>query len=86
MENIGDIEMKLSNKVKLLSRFIDINNKFTVYLSDLLYSKLTFTEYPVNEIITHIKDVEITSYNVLVDIMKKPIENFRTINNHVYFV
>jgi len=86
MENIGDIEMKLSNKVKLLSRFIDINNKFTVYLSDLIYSKLTFTEYPVNEIITHINDVEITSYDVLIDIMKKPIENFRTINNHVYFV
>jgi len=86
MKNIGDIEMKLSNKVKLLSRYIDINNKFTVYLSDLLYSKLKFTEYPVNEIITHINDIKITSYDVLIKIMKNPIKNFRTINNHVYFV
>jgi S1-C subfamily serine protease len=86
MENIGDLEMKLSNKVKLLSRYININSKFTIYLADLMYSKLKFTEYPINEIVTHINNVEITSYDILVDIMKSPVKNFRTINNHVYFV
>ena len=78
--------MSLHSKVKLLSRFLDINNKFTVYLSDLIHSKLKFTEYPINEIITHINSKELVSYDVLVNVMKEPITSFITVDNSIYYV
>jgi len=81
-----ELGINLISKVKLLSRFLSINDKFTIYLSDLIYSKLKFTNYPINEIITHINEIEITSYDKLVNVMKDEIKNFRTIDNDFYLV
>lgn len=86
VDEIKQIDMSLHNKVKLLSRFLNINNKFTVYLSDLIHSKLKFIEYPINEIITHINSKELVSYDVLVNVMKEPITSFITVDNSIYYV
>lgn len=86
MENIKELRMGLYNKVKLLSRFLNINNKFTVYLSDLVYSELKFTNYPINEIITYINDIEIVDYDNFVEIIKQPLKKFKTIDNEIYYV
>jgi hypothetical protein len=86
IESMKELGINLISKVKLLSRFLSINDKFTIYLSDLIYSKLKFTNYPINEIITHINEIEITSYDKLVNVMKDEIKNFRTIDNDFYLV
>jgi len=86
MSNLKELDMGLHSKVKLLSRFVNLNSKFTVFLSDLVYSELQFTNYPVNQIITYINDTEILDYNSLIEIMKNPLKSFKTINNEIYFV
>ncbi len=63
-----------------------MDHKFTIYLSDLEYSKLKFTEYPLNEIITHINDIEILNYDILLQVMEKPTIKIRTIDNEIYFI
>jgi hypothetical protein len=69
-----------------LNRFINNNDKFTVYLSDLIFTKLKFTNYPIDEIITHINEIEILDYDTLIDIMKKDIHSFRTLDNEIYYI
>jgi len=86
MSNIKKLDISLYNKVKLLSRFVNLNNKFTVYLSDLVYSELNFTNYPVDQIITHINDIEILDYEGLIEIMKHPLLSFKTVDNEIYYV
>lgn len=86
MENIKELEMGSYNKVKLLSRFVNLNNKFTVYLSDLVYSELKFVNYPVNKIITHINNIEIIDYDILIKIMGNPLKNFKTIDNELFYL
>jgi hypothetical protein len=86
MNNLKKLDMSLYNKVKLLSRFVNLNNKFTVYLSDLVYSELNFTNYPVDQIITHINDIEILNYEILVEIMNQPLISFKTIDNEIYYI
>jgi S1-C subfamily serine protease len=86
IDEMQNLEISLSKKVKLLSRFLTLNHKFTIYLSDLEYSKLKFTEYPLNEIITHINDIEILSYDILLNVMQQPTKKIRTIDNEIYFI
>jgi hypothetical protein len=81
---LKEIEVSLMFKVNILSRSLD--DKFTVYLSDLIYDKLKFTDYPINEIITHINEIEISSYSTLIEVMKTEIKNFRTINNDFFLI
>lgn len=86
IEEIDNLEISLTKKVKLLSRFLTIEHQFTIYLSDLVYSKLNFTEYPINDIITHINDVEIDCYDTMVSVMKNPVYKIKTIDNNIFFV
>lgn len=86
IESLKSMKINLIHKVKLLNRFFSINDKFTVYLSDLIYDKLKFTDYPINEIITHINEIEISSYSILIDVMKTEIKNFRTIDNDFFLI
>jgi S1-C subfamily serine protease len=80
------LEISLIKKIKLLSRFLSINDIFTVYLSDLIYSKLKFTEYPLNEIITHINDIKIIDYDTLVKVMQTPVTKIKTIDNDIFYI
>jgi S1-C subfamily serine protease len=88
IDEMINLNISLSKKVKLLSRFLNLDHKFTIYLSDLVYTntKLKFTEYPLNEIITHIDDIEILNYDILLNVMKNPITKIRTIDNEIYFI
>jgi hypothetical protein len=86
LDMIKELKISLSLKVKLLNRFINNNDKFTVYLSDLIFTKLKFTNYPIDEIITHINEIEILDYDTLIDIMKKDIHSFRTLDNEIYYI
>lgn len=86
IEQLNELNMSLNKKVKILSRFITLNNKFTVYLSDLIFTKLKYIEYPINEIITHINDIEIIDYDTFISVMKTPTTKFKTIDNDIYFV
>jgi len=86
IDELANLEIPLSKKIKLLSRYLNINSKFTIYLSDLLYSKLNFIEYPLNEIITHIDDIEIIDYDTLINVLKNPIKKIKTIDNDIYFI
>jgi hypothetical protein len=86
ISEMSNLEISLIKKIKLLSRFLSINHIFTVYLSDLMYDKLKFTDYPLNEIITHINDIEIIDYNTLVQVMKTPVIKIKTIDNNIFFV
>jgi len=86
LDNMRSLEMSFTDKVKIMSRYLTINHIFTIYLSDLIYSKLKFTEYPLREIITHINDIEIVDYESLLNIMKNPVNKIKTIDNDVYFI
>lgn len=86
IEEISNLKISLTNKVKLLSRFLSINNLFTIYLSDLIYSKLKFIDYPLNQIIIEINDIKITDYNILVEVMKNPVTKIKTIDNDIFFI
>lgn len=86
IESLRKMKISLTHKVKLLNRFLSINDKFTVYLSDLIYDKLKFTDYPINAIITHINEIKISNYSILIDVMKTEIKNFRTIDNDFFFI
>ena len=40
IDEMQNLEISLSKKVKLLSRFLTINHKFTIYLSDLEFNQI----------------------------------------------
>ncbi len=86
LENFANLNLKLNQKVKLLSRFNNCNYKFTVYLSDIDYKVLNFTEYPVGEIIIEIDDVIIDNLETFTNIMKTNIKKFKTIDNQIFFI
>lgn len=86
IDNLDELKMPSMKKIKLLSKFLTINDVFVVYLSDLIHSKLKFSEYPINDIITHINDIEIINYDTLVKVMRNPVTKIKTVDNHVFFV
>lgn len=86
IEEIENLNISLSKKVKLLGRVLPLNHKFTIYLADLIYTKLKFTEYPLNEIITHINDIEIIDYDTLLQVMKTKVHKIKTLDNDIFFI
>ena len=85
LEHLDKIEINLNNKIRILNRCMDLDHKFTIYLADLEYSKLTFTEYPLGEVIIEINDIIIDCIDTFKKIMQKPINKFKTITNQIYF-
>ena len=85
-ENFKGLELNILQKIQIYKRVGDYGNLFTVYLSDINYSKLKFTDYPVGDIILEINDISITDLNVFKQVIKNPIKKFKTINNEIYFV
>lgn len=86
LNNFTHLNLKINQKVKLLSRFGNCNYKFTVYLADIDYKILNFTEYPIGEIITEIDDVVIDNLYTFTNIMKNNIKKFKTIDNQIFFI
>lgn len=85
-ERFKELELNILQKIQLYKRTGDYGNIFTVYLSDINYTKLKFTDYPVGDIILEINDIPITDINVFKQVIKNPIKKFKTINNEVFFV
>jgi S1-C subfamily serine protease len=85
-ENFKTLDLTILQKIKIYERIGDYKNLFTIYLSDINYSKLKFTDYPVGDIILEINDILITDINIFKQVIKNPIKKFKTINNEVYFV
>ncbi len=85
-ENFKELELSISQKIKIYERVGEFKNIFTIYLSSIDYKKLKFTNYPVGDIILEINDVHITDINKFKEIIKNPITKFKTINNEVFFI
>ena len=84
--NFNELDINISQRIKIYERVGDYKNLFTIYLSDIDYKKLKFTDYPVGDIILEINDIEVTNLNIFKQVIKDPIKKFKTINNEVYFV
>ncbi len=85
-EEFKKLDLTILQKIQIYERVGDYNNLFTLYLSDINYTKLKFTDYPVGDIILEINDILIKDINVFKQVIKNPIKKFKTINNEVYFV
>ena len=85
-ENFKELDINVSQRIKIYERIGDFKNLFTIYLSDIDYKKLKFTDYPVGDVILEINNVKITDLTVFKQVIKNPIKKFKTINNEVYFV
>ena len=86
LENLNNLNLTINQKVNIISRVNDIDCKFTIYLADIDYKVLNFTEYPIGEIISEIDNIKIDNLNIFLNIMKTKIKKFKTINNNMYFI
>jgi S1-C subfamily serine protease len=87
IENLKYINLSFSQILKIINRRLYCADLFTVYLSDLNFSKLSnFIKYPVGEIIIEINDTKFTTYNEFMKIINNPINKIKTIDNDIYFI
>ena len=86
LENFKDLNINILQRLQIFERVKNFNNKFTVYLADVNYSKLKFTNYPVGDIILEINDILIDNIDTFKKVMLVPLNKIKTINNETYFV
>jgi len=86
LENIAELNLSLNQKIKILSRLNDIDKKFTIYLADIDYKVLSFTEYPIGDIIIEINDIKIDNLDIFTNIIKTKINKIKTIDNKIFFI
>lgn len=87
-KKLKELEISLSNIIKIFSRFSQQNDLFTVYLGDLDHSKInkTFNKYPKNEIIIKINDHQFNNYDEFIELTKEKIIKITTIDNEDFFI
>jgi S1-C subfamily serine protease len=86
LENFKDLDINILQRLQIFERVKKFNNKFTVYLADVNYSKLKFTNYPVGDIILEINDIIIDNIDTFKKVVLTPLNKIKTINNETYFV
>jgi hypothetical protein len=86
LENFKDLNINILQRLQIFERVKKFNNKFTVYLADVNYSKLKFTNYPVGDIILEINDILIDNIDTFKKVILTPLNKIKTINNETYFV
>ena len=86
LENFKDLNINILQRLQIFERVKKFNNKFTVYLADVNYSKLKFTNYPVGDIILEINDILIDNIDTFKKVVLTPLNKIKTINNETYFV
>jgi hypothetical protein len=86
LENIKTIEINIYQRIKLLNRFLDFNDLFTVYLADIDFTKLKFTSYPIGDIIIEINDIAFDNIDTFKKIINEPLKKIKTINNEIFFI
>jgi hypothetical protein len=86
LDNFKDINLTIIQRLRIFERITNYNNKFTIYLADVDYSKIKFTNYPVGDIIIEINDIIINNIDTFNQIILNPLKKIKTINNEVYFL
>ena len=87
-KKLKELEISLSNIIKIFGRFSQQNDLFTVYLCDLDHSKINkkFNKYPKNEIIIKINDHKFNNYDEFIELTKEKITKITTIDNEDFFI
>lgn len=85
------LKISLIQCVKILARFINQMDQFTVYLSDINYEKTLinqkFIKFPVGDIISEINDMKFNNYDEFITIVKSvKIIKIKTIDNDIYYL
>jgi hypothetical protein len=83
---VKELELTGAQLLKIFDRNIYQRDLFTVYLSDLNYSKVIFTKYPIGEIIIEINDNKFNNYDEFIKLIDVPITKIKTIENEIYYV
>ena len=86
LQNFSSIDFSMQQKLQILERITNFNNKFTIYLADVNYTKLKFTNYPIGDVILEINNILIDSIDIFLKVIQDPLNKIKTINNEVYFV
>ena len=86
LKSFKELNLSGSQLLKLLDRTTYQKDIFTVYLVDIIYSKLTFNSLPLGDIITEINDSKFKDYNDFIEITKTKITKIRTINNDIFYI
>jgi S1-C subfamily serine protease len=87
LEKLKSLEISISKLVKILERRLYHRDLFTVYLSDINYTKnMKQNDYPIGEIISEINDRPFNSFDEFMEIVKNKIVKIKTIENEIYFI
>jgi len=86
-KKLKELEISLSNIIKIFSRFSLQKDLFTVYLCDLDYNKIkkTFNKYPKNEIIIKINDKDFNSFEEFMELLKEKTNKITTLENDEFY-
>ena len=86
-KNLKQLDISLSNIIKICSRFSQQKDLFTVYLSDLDYNKInkTFNKYPKNEIIIKINDKAFNTFEEFMELIKEKCNKITTIEKDEFY-
>jgi hypothetical protein len=91
LKKLKHLNLSIIQCVKILSRFINQMDQFTVYLSDINYMKVLksqkFIKFPVGDIIIEINDIKFNSYEEFIKIINSmKILKIKTIDNDIYYL
>ena len=83
LEDLNNLTLKLEDKLYILNNFINMNNKFIIYLSYQKQTKDSIT-LPKGSVIKTINDNVVNSYDELVKI--KHIDSIEFISGYKFFL
>lgn len=87
IEQLKELDISVPKLVKILERRLYHRDLFTIYLSDINYTKnISNIKYPIGEIIIEINDTKFDNFEELVAIVKNKIYKIKTIENEIFFI
>jgi hypothetical protein len=87
LENLKNLDLKMTQLIKLVYGQFNQMDNFIVYLVDLDFNKIgKFNKYPLGEIISEINGKRFTNYDEFIELMKEPVKHFKTSDNYVYYL
>jgi len=85
--NLKSLDLDITQIFRLINRQMFQQDLFTVYLSDINYSKMSkFIKYPIGEIIIEINDCTFNNYDEFINLTKQKITSIKTIENQIFFI
>jgi len=88
INNIKYLNMTTSQAVKILSRYLQQQDQFTIYLADLDLERVKnkFIKYPLGEIIIEINGKKFNNLEEFMKINENPIKIIKTFDNEIYLI